>query len=107
MTLPPNTQLGHIARHAPPNAGAQGREAAIVDVAQDLLLRDRSKGDFDIEDIGALSAPLPTADELSRALRTHYSFLADLDPDEQIVAAASGADRPLALRLLAELPGGV
>jgi hypothetical protein len=34
-----NIQLGHIARHTPPNAGAQGREAAIVDVAQDLLLR--------------------------------------------------------------------
>lgn len=33
-----NIQLGHIARHAPRNAGAQGREAAVVDVAQDLLL---------------------------------------------------------------------
>lgn len=31
---------GHIARHTPRNAGAQGREAAVVDVAQDLLLRD-------------------------------------------------------------------
>lgn len=33
-----NIQLGHIARHTPRNAGAQGREAAVVDVAQDLLL---------------------------------------------------------------------
>lgn len=32
-------QPGHIARHTPRNAGAQGREAAVVDVAQDLLLR--------------------------------------------------------------------
>lgn len=31
--------LGHIARHTPPGAGAQGRDAAIVDIAQDLLLR--------------------------------------------------------------------
>lgn len=31
---------GHIARHTPRNAGAQGREAAVVDVAQDLLLRE-------------------------------------------------------------------
>ena len=33
-------QPGHIARHTPRNAGAQGREAAVVDVAQDLLLRE-------------------------------------------------------------------
>ncbi|MGB4778760.1 nucleotidyl transferase AbiEii/AbiGii toxin family protein [Microbacterium sp.] len=31
--------VGHIARHTPPGAGAQGRDAAIVDIAQDLLLR--------------------------------------------------------------------
>ncbi|MDR2372743.1 MAG: nucleotidyl transferase AbiEii/AbiGii toxin family protein, partial [Bifidobacteriaceae bacterium] len=34
-----NLQPGHIARHTPPNAGAQGRDAAIIDIAQDLLLR--------------------------------------------------------------------
>ena len=34
-----NIQPGHIARHTPRNAGAQGREAAVVDVAQDLLLQ--------------------------------------------------------------------
>jgi predicted nucleotidyltransferase component of viral defense system len=34
-----NVQLGHIARHTPKAAGAQGREAAVIDVAQDLLLR--------------------------------------------------------------------
>lgn len=33
-----NIQPGHIARHTPKGAGAQGREAAIVDVAQDVLL---------------------------------------------------------------------
>lgn len=31
---------GYIARHTPANAGAQGRDAAIVDIAQDLLLRE-------------------------------------------------------------------
>jgi len=30
---------GHIARHTPQNAGSQGREAAIIDIAQDVLLR--------------------------------------------------------------------
>ena len=34
-----NIQPGHIARHTPRNAGAQGREAAVADIAQDLLLR--------------------------------------------------------------------
>lgn len=36
---PINIQPGHIARHTPRNAGSQGREAAVVDVAQDLLLQ--------------------------------------------------------------------
>lgn len=31
--------IAHIARHTPPGAGAQGRDAAIIDIAQDLLLR--------------------------------------------------------------------
>lgn len=35
----PNITIGHLARHTPLGAGAQGRDAAIVDVAQDLLLR--------------------------------------------------------------------
>ena len=33
-----NIQIGHVARHTPKGAGAQGREAAVVDIAQDLLL---------------------------------------------------------------------
>lgn len=32
-------QLGHIARHTPRGAGSQGREAAVIDIAQDLLLQ--------------------------------------------------------------------
>jgi predicted nucleotidyltransferase component of viral defense system len=31
--------VGHVARHTPPGAGAQGRDAAIIDIAEDLLLR--------------------------------------------------------------------
>ena len=37
MTI--NIQPGHIARHTPRGAGSQGRDAAIIDIAQDLLLR--------------------------------------------------------------------
>lgn len=43
-----NIQPGHIARHTPRNAGAQGREAAVVDVAQDLLLQHlHEEGELD------------------------------------------------------------
>jgi len=69
-------------------------------------LRDRSIGEFDEEDIGALAVPVPTAAELSEALRTHFRFLADLDDDERTLAQAREQDRPLALRTLAALPGG-
>ena len=41
MTI--NIQPGHIARHTPKKAGAQGREAAVIDVAQDLLLQHLSE----------------------------------------------------------------
>ena len=68
-------------------------------------LRDRSTGEFDEEDIGALAVPVPTAAELSEALRSHFRFLADLDDDERLLAHAREQDRPLALRALAALPG--
>ena len=43
-----NIQPGHVARHTPRNAGAQGREAAVVDIAQDLLLQHlHSEGKLD------------------------------------------------------------
>ncbi|MBC7763534.1 MAG: nucleotidyl transferase AbiEii/AbiGii toxin family protein [Candidatus Saccharibacteria bacterium] len=68
-------------------------------------LRDRSVNEFDEEDIGALAVPVPTAAELSEALRTYFRFLGDLDDDERTLALAHEQDRPLALRLLTELPG--
>lgn len=71
----------------------------------DLWLRDRSRGEFDEEDIGALAVPIPTAADLSEALRAHFGFLSDLDPDEQVIAQAREQDRPLALNALASLPG--
>ena len=33
-----NITIGHVARHTPAGSGAPGREAAIIDIAQDLLL---------------------------------------------------------------------
>ncbi|QPZ37455.1 hypothetical protein [Paramicrobacterium chengjingii] len=72
----------------------------------DHWLRNRSADEFDEEDIGALAVPIPSAAELSDALRTHIRFLADLDADERVLAGVRQQDRPLALRLLSELPGG-
>lgn len=67
-------------------------------------LRDRSHGEFDEDDIGALAVPVPTATELSEALRSHFRFLSELDDDEQVLAQAREKDRPLALRALLSLP---
>jgi predicted nucleotidyltransferase component of viral defense system len=68
-------------------------------------LRDRSKGEFDLEDIGALTTPPPTAKELSDAVSSLFSFLTALDKEEQIVASIKEQDRPLVLQMLANLPG--
>jgi hypothetical protein len=41
MTTGPITlTVGWISRHTPPGAGVDGRDAAVIDIAQDLLLRD-------------------------------------------------------------------
>ncbi len=72
----------------------------------DHWLRERGAKEFDLEDIGALAVPTPSTAELSEAVRTNYAYLADLDDNEQQLAAARGQDRPLALRLLADLPDG-
>jgi hypothetical protein len=41
MTSSPFTlTIGWIGRHTPPGAGVDGRDAAVIDIAQDLLLRE-------------------------------------------------------------------
>jgi hypothetical protein len=68
-------------------------------------LRDRSKVEFDLEDIGALTTPPPTEKELSDSVSNLFGFLSDLDDDEKIVASAKEQDRPLVLSMLANLHG--
>lgn len=89
--------------HAGSTFWKPGHEGPAFDPAR--WLRDRSIDEFDEEDIGALAVPVPSAAELSDALRIHFRFLADLDDAERTIALAREQDRPLALRLLAELPG--
>jgi predicted nucleotidyltransferase component of viral defense system len=68
-------------------------------------LRRRSDREYDEEDIGTLAVPAPRLEELSADVSSSYAFLAELDPDEHVVAAARERDRPTVLRLLADLPG--
>ena len=41
-----------------------------------------------------------------QAIHPGFGFLSELDADEEAVAASNPKDRALALRMLAELPGG-
>lgn len=79
-----------------------GHESAPFD--PDRWLRQRDANEFDLGDIGALAVPTPSTAELCDSVRNGSGFLAELDEDESQLAAARGQDRPLALKLLAELP---
>lgn len=80
-----------------------GHEQRAFDPA--AWLRSRTASEFDLEDIGALAVPVPSAAELSSTVSSRYAFLAELDTGERQLAGAREQDRHLALRLLAELPG--
>ena len=75
------------------------------DFNPETWLHPRGADEFDLEDIGALAVPTPTASDLSATVSNHYSFLNDLDADERRLSVALEKDRQLALRLLNELPG--
>ena len=83
---------------------APGHEAFPFDAER--WLRLRTEKEFDMQDIGALAVPAPTAAGLSEAIRAGYAFLADMDEDEQTLACINGRDRALAIKMLEELPGG-
>lgn len=67
-------------------------------------LRIRNVQDFDSQDIGQLSTPAPDLDALACDLSAGYQFLNQLTPEEATVAALDARDRPLVLRMLADLP---
>ena len=69
-------------------------------------LRERDKEDFDAEDIGALTVPVPTAKQLSDSVRAHYEFLDMLDEDELVIANSDERDRALVIKTLKKLPTG-
>src|SRR5574342_598952 len=59
-------------------------------------LRARSAREFDLDDIGALAVPIPTEAALASTVSARYAFLAELDTEEQQLAAAREQDRDLA-----------
>ena len=69
-------------------------------------LRVRKPSEVDLDDIGALAVPTPSLDDLNATIGAHFAFLRNLDQEEQQLAAAREQDRPIALRLLTDLPGG-
>lgn len=68
-------------------------------------LRPRDAKEFDMEDIGALAVPMPSPEDLSSRVSAGFSFLADLDSQESIIAESNPRDRALAIKLLESLPG--
>jgi predicted nucleotidyltransferase component of viral defense system len=68
-------------------------------------LRVRTAQEIDIDDIGALAVPVPTARELAETVTSRFRFLADRTETELAIAQASERDRALVLRELAQPPG--
>ncbi|WP_172623486.1 nucleotidyl transferase AbiEii/AbiGii toxin family protein [Arabiibacter massiliensis] len=91
-----NIRIGHVARHTPANAGAQGREAAVVDIAQDLLLRHlHSCGLLDSLAIkgGTAIRKLYAGREGRFSLDLDFAVAdASIDPDEAALAFVTEVD---------------
>ena len=69
-------------------------------------LNDRDPNSVDVEDIGTLAVPAPSAEELLDKLKLNYAFLKDLDATEKIISKSNGKDRSIVIKALTELPGG-
>jgi uncharacterized protein len=65
----------------------------------------RRAADFDEDSIGILAVPPPSLDALGDQLRTHFSFLADLDGTERRIVAGGAGSRNLVLEAINSLPG--
>jgi hypothetical protein len=96
-----STTPGWIARHTPTGAGAGGRDAAVIDIAQDLLLHLLLR---DLHARGALDALVFKG---GTALRKLYAgnqgrFSVDLDFS---LAEASGEPETVVLDLVGQIEG--
>lgn len=86
----------------PEASWAPGHKGSIFD--PECWLRTRKSSEFDIQDIGALSVPAPSLENLSKIVCDCYRFLSDLDDDERVVARSDERDRSLVIRMIKGLP---
>jgi predicted nucleotidyltransferase component of viral defense system len=98
MTSGPITlTVGWIGRHTPPGAGVDGRDAAVIDVAQDLLLRE-------LHYRGVLDALVFKGGTSLRKLYAGNQGRFSLDLDFSVASPADDPDTVL-LRLISEIDG--
>lgn len=67
-------------------------------------LRKRNANEVDMEDLGALTVPTPSAENLIERLQDNYAFLNELDETEKIIARSEEKDRNIVLQALRDLP---
>jgi predicted nucleotidyltransferase component of viral defense system len=98
MTSGPITlTVGWIGRHTPPGAGVDGRDAAVIDVAQDLLLRE-------LHYRGVLDALVFKGGTSLRKLYAGSQGRFSLDLDFSVASPADDSDTVL-LSLISEIDG--
>lgn len=68
-------------------------------------INNRNPKEIDMEDIGTLAVPAPTAEEILSKLKKNYAFLMDMDEIETIIARSNAKDRRLVIQAMKELPG--
>jgi hypothetical protein len=98
MTVGPITlTVGWIGRHTPPGAGVDGRDAAVIDIAQDLLLRD-------LHERGSLDALVFKGGTSLRKLYAGNQGRFSLDLDFSVADPSSDADT-VVLELVNDIDG--
>jgi predicted nucleotidyltransferase component of viral defense system len=94
---PVSLTIGWVGRHTPPGAGVDGRDAAVIDIAQDLLLRE-------LHGRGVLDALAFKGGTSLRKLYAGNQGRFSLDLDFSVASPADDADTVL-LRLISEIDG--
>lgn len=94
---PINLTLGWVGRHTPPGAGVDGRRAAVIDIAQDLLLRE-------LQVRGVLDALVFKGGTSLRKLYAGSQGRFSLDLDFSVAEPTADADTVL-LDVIGEIDG--
>jgi len=94
---PVSLTIGWVGRHTPPGAGVDGRDAAVIDIAQDLLLRE-------LHSRGVLDALAFKGGTSLRKLYAGNQGRFSLDLDFSVASPADDPDTVL-LRLISEIDG--